>query len=101
LATPAESPFVRGLRHIDDLVVRDRDTDGNGMLDERLYACPDANWNVTAITDASGSVQERYAYSAYGPPVFLTAAVGVSGTSSFAWDSLVSCEEGGHGRELR
>ncbi|MEZ6131598.1 MAG: hypothetical protein R3C59_23250 [Planctomycetaceae bacterium] len=34
--------------HIDDLILRDRDTTGNGTLDERLYALTDANWNVTS-----------------------------------------------------
>ena len=34
----------------------------------------DANWNMTAVTNASGTVQERYVYSAYGVPIFLDAA---------------------------
>jgi len=58
--------YVWGVRYVDDLVLRDRDTDSNGTLDERLYAMQDANWNVTAIADASGAVVERYTYTAYG-----------------------------------
>ncbi|MBI1249343.1 hypothetical protein GC197_16050, partial [bacterium] len=65
-STDAEKQFVWGLRYIDDLVLRDRDTTGNGTLDERLYSLQDANWNVTALADASGDVQERFAYQPYG-----------------------------------
>ena len=86
-SSDAERQFVWGLRYIDDLVLRDRDTDGNGSLDERLYAMQDANWNVTAITNASGTVQEHYAYSAYGDPIFLDASFG-SQASLYAWEKL-------------
>jgi RHS repeat-associated protein len=79
----AERQFVWGRRYIDDLVLRDRDTDGNGTL-ERLYACQDANWNVTAIADDAGDVQERYAYSAYGVPVILN-PVFIPQTEAFYW----------------
>jgi RHS repeat-associated protein len=84
----AERRFVWGLRYIDDLVLRDRDTDANGSLDERLYALQDANWNVTAITNSSGTVQERYAYTAYGVPIFLDATFGSRASSSYAWETL-------------
>ena len=57
-----------GLRYIDDLILRDRDPNADGTLDERLYAFQDPNWNVIALTDVSGDVQERYAYDAYGMP---------------------------------
>jgi RHS repeat-associated protein len=89
-STDAERQFVWGLRYIDDLVLRDRDTDANGSLDERLYAMQDGNWNVTAITNASGTVQERYAYAAYGSPIFLDASFGARGASSYAWETLYS-----------
>ncbi len=84
----AERQFVRGLRYIDDLVLRDRDTDGNGTLDERLYGMQDANWNVTGLVSTSGTVQERYAYSAYGKPMFLDASFVPRSSSSFAWERL-------------
>ncbi len=87
-SSDAERQFVWGLRYIDDLVLRDRDTDANGSLDERLYALQDANWNVTAVTNASGTVQERYAYSAYGVPIFLDATFGSRASSSYAWETL-------------
>jgi hypothetical protein len=58
-----ERQHVWGLRYIDDLVLRDRDTTGNGTLDERLYAMADANWNVTGVVNTSGVVQERIEYT--------------------------------------
>ncbi|MBX9585309.1 MAG: hypothetical protein K2X87_33805 [Gemmataceae bacterium] len=39
--------------YVDALVVRDRDTDSNGTLDERLWAQQDANWNLTALGSVS------------------------------------------------
>jgi RHS repeat-associated protein len=84
----AERQFVWGLRYIDDLILRDRDTDANGTLNERLYTLQDANWNVTAITNASGTVQERYNYAAYGMPTFLTSTFGSRASSSFDWETL-------------
>jgi hypothetical protein len=87
---PAERQFVWGTRYIDDLVLRDRDADGNSTLEERKYALQDANWNVIALTDDSGAVDERYAYSAYGAARFLTPSftpVG-TGTSAFDWETL-------------
>ncbi len=82
----AERQFVWGQRYIDDMVLRDRDTDGNGTLDERLYGMQDANWNVTGLVSTSGAVQERYAYSAYGKPMFLDASFGSRSSFSFAWE---------------
>jgi RHS repeat-associated protein len=52
--------------YVDALVLRDRDTDANGTLDERLWAQQDANFNVTALVDGSGNVVERFGYDPYG-----------------------------------
>jgi len=73
-STSANRQFVWGLRYIDDLVLRDRDTEGNGTLDERLYSLQDANWNVTGLINTSGTVQQRFLYTAYGLPVFLSSS---------------------------
>ena len=62
--------YVWGLRYIDDLILRDRDTTGNGELDERLYALQDANWNVVTLVDTSGNDVEHYTYDAYGQVTF-------------------------------
>ena len=49
-----DKQYVWGIRYIDELVCRDDATP------RRLYACQDANFNVTSITNTSGTVQERY-----------------------------------------
>ncbi|MDX1969449.1 MAG: RHS repeat-associated core domain-containing protein [Planctomycetaceae bacterium] len=77
--------FVWGLRYIDDLVLRDRSD--AGTLDERLYACQDANWNVTAVVDDAGDVQERYEYDPYGNLTVLSPALSVRANSSFGWET--------------
>ena len=89
-ATPAtaaaDRQFVWGLRYIDDLILRDRST--AGTLNERLDALQDANWNVTAIINTTGAVQERYAYSAYGVPLFLDPSFMPIGSSLLALETL-------------
>ena len=60
---------------VNDLILRDRSTANNGTINERRYAMQDGNWNAIAICDITGFVGERYAYSAYGTPVFMTGAV--------------------------
>ena len=52
--------------YVNALIARDRDTDGNGSLDERLYPTQDANWNVTGIVSTSGTTVERFSEDAYG-----------------------------------
>jgi hypothetical protein len=52
--------------YVDALILRDRDTDGDGTLDERLWVVQDANYNVTALLDNSGNVVERYVYDPFG-----------------------------------
>jgi RHS repeat-associated protein len=72
--------------YVDALIVRDRDTDANGSLDERLYVLQDANFNVTALVNASGTVVERYTYDSFGSVTVYDASwnVRVSG-SSYGW----------------
>lgn len=59
--------------YVDAVAVRfyDADTDGSG-IDEHYYL-HDANFNVTAITNDSGSVVERYGYTPYGEVTVLDA----------------------------
>jgi RHS repeat-associated protein len=62
---------VWGTDYVDHLLYRDRDADanaatGSGGLEERLDAIADANWNVSAVVNTSGTVVERYAYDPYG-----------------------------------
>jgi RHS repeat-associated protein len=80
-STVAERQFVWGARYIDDILLRDRGS-------ERLYALQDAAWHVTSISDATGVVKERYAYSGYGTPAFLGSTFGGIGSSNYAWETL-------------
>jgi RHS repeat-associated protein len=87
-STTAERQFVWGLRYIDDLIVRDRSTANNGTMNARLYGMQDGNWNMIAVCDTTGSVTERYAYSAYGAPVFMTGAGTVQTGSASDFETL-------------
>ena len=65
--------------YVDAMVLRDADTDGDGAVTDaggsrRLYALHDANFDVTAVTDAGGNVVERYAYDPYGERTVLDAS---------------------------
>ena len=81
----ADRQFVWGLRYIDDLVLRDRDTDDDGTLDERRYGIQDANWNVTGVINQNGTVQERFAYCSYGLSIVLTPIFTIQPSSEMAW----------------
>ncbi len=71
--------------YVDALVLRDRDTDANGSLDERRWVQQDANWNVTALLDNSGAVVERYAYDPYGNVTIYDASWSSRSSSSYGW----------------
>ena len=81
----ANRQFVWGLRYIDDLICRDRSV--TGSLDERLYGCQDANWNMTAVVDTTGAVQERYEYDPYGDTTALSDAFVVHDASEVDWET--------------
>jgi RHS repeat-associated protein len=85
-STDAKRQFVWGQRYIDDILLRDRDTTGSGTLDERLYGLQDPNWNLTALSDTTRTVQERYGYSAYGDGTVLTPTFGVRAGTLFDWE---------------
>ena len=71
--------------YVDAMILRDRDTDANGSLDERLWVQQDANMNVTALVNGSGSVVERYAYDPFGSATVYDASWGTRSNSSYAW----------------
>jgi len=85
--THAERQFVWGLRYVDDLILRDRDTTGDETLDERIYGMQDANWGVTALANSAGTTQERCVYSAYGVRTVLSASFGEQGASNYQWET--------------
>jgi hypothetical protein len=71
--------------YVDALILRDRSTQNNGTLDERLWVQEDSNFNVTAVVNTSGSVVERYVYDPYGKATFLNATWGTLGGSAYGW----------------
>ncbi|MDZ7616938.1 MAG: RHS repeat-associated core domain-containing protein, partial [Patescibacteria group bacterium] len=63
----AHYQYVWSVRYIDAAILRDENTDTDGLCDDgRIYYLTDANFNVTALIDATGSVVERYVYTPYG-----------------------------------
>jgi len=75
--------------YVDALVLRDRDTNGDGTLDERLWVVQDANYNVTALVDNSGNVVERYLYDPFGRVTVVDGGwVERSEGTAFAWHYL-------------
>jgi len=68
LPTNAKIQWLWSVQYIDAPVLRWRDTDDNGTLDETLYYTNDANMNVTALINTDGSIAERYVYDPYGKP---------------------------------
>jgi RHS repeat-associated protein len=59
----AKYQYVWSLRYIDAPVLRDTDPSGSLV---RHYYTGDANFNVTALFNTSGSAVERYVYDPYG-----------------------------------
>jgi hypothetical protein len=44
-----KAEYVWSPIYVDALILRNRDTGTDGMIDETLYVQHDANWNVTAL----------------------------------------------------
>lgn len=87
-STDADKQYLWGIRFVDDLVLRDSDTNSDGTLDERHYALADTRFSIVAIMDENGSVQERYAYDAYGRVNVFSPSFGSRSTSSYDWEYL-------------
>ena len=83
--TNPDRQFVWGVQYIDDLICRDRSV--AATLDERLYACQDANWNVTAVVDTSGDVAERYEYDPYGATTVMSDDFVAQEASAYDWET--------------
>ena len=59
--------YVWSRRYIDAPVLRDKNTDADGLCDdERVYYLGDANFNVTTLVSTAGDAVERCVYSPYG-----------------------------------
>ena len=59
-------------------------------MNERLYALQDTLGSVVAVVNSAGAVQERYAYSSYGAPFFLSAAFGMESGTVVDWETLLA-----------
>jgi RHS repeat-associated protein len=71
--------------YVNAMILRDRDTNSDGTMDERLWGVQDANWNVVALVDGSQAVSERYTYDSYGTVKIYDGSYTVrSGGSSYA-----------------
>ena len=77
-ASTATYRYVYG-SYIDEPVVR-KTTGSGGTV---LYFHRNQQYSILALTDSSGNVSERYAYTAYGQPTFLNASA-TAQTSSAA-----------------
>jgi RHS repeat-associated protein len=71
--------YIWGKRYVDDLVLREKGA-------EKLYSLADPNWNVVAITNASGAVQERMKYDAFGNVSWMNASFTTIANSAYAWN---------------
>jgi RHS repeat-associated protein len=73
--------YVWHPHYVDAIAMRRYDSDRDGNLaeghDGDHYYLQDANYNVTAVLNASGFALERYAYTPYGKPTTLNGASGV------------------------
>lgn len=85
--TKVVAQYIWGARpgHRDELILRDRDTSGDGVLDERLYCLMDY-FNPVAVIDTAGTVKERYAWSAFGVRTVMAPDWTVRSEGGFAWD---------------
>jgi RHS repeat-associated protein len=73
--------------YIDCMVLRDRDTNADGTMDERLYCLQDANYNVTSTLSTAGGIAERYRCDPYGAVTYLDSSFN-SHASAYAWQYL-------------
>ena len=81
-STSMDQQYVWGIRHVDELVCRDRTVSGSN---ERLYAMQDANFTLTGICGTSGTVVERYVFDPYGNRSVRNASWTAIGSSAYAW----------------
>jgi len=91
-ASTADMQYVWNPLETNSLVLRDRSTAHNGTLDERLWVQQDANGDVTALINGSGSVFERYVYDPYGVVTYLNASWSTLSSSAYAANYLFQGE---------
>ena len=78
--------YFWGIDYVDALTAR---VDyASGAVSATYHAQYDANWNITAIADATSGVLERYIYDPYGTATVLYANWTVRGGSPYGWNYL-------------
>jgi RHS repeat-associated protein len=81
---------VFSIDYVNDLLLRDDNSISGSLgitgsgLGERLYSQHNANFNTTALTDATGSVVERFVYTPYGQQTVLSASWTVA-SDAYHW----------------
>jgi len=83
--TDPPEQYVWDISYIDAPLIWFRDSNVDGTVDHTMYVAHDANFNVTALIDTSGTVQERYFYDPYGRRTILDGSWGARGSSSYDW----------------
>ncbi len=78
VAGAMQNQYVWHPMYTDALIERDTPS-------QRLYAVQNADWDVTALVDTTGTVQERYVYDPYGALTVLTPSWGSRASSLFSW----------------
>lgn len=73
--------YLWSLRGMDDLILREYVARGSVT---QHFALRDL-WNIAAITDNTGAVQERYAYDAFGTTLYMNAGFGAIAASAYGW----------------
>ncbi len=82
-----EKQYVYHPQYVDSIALRDYDANLDGTS-VRHYYLQDANFNVTAITDATGTIVERYSYTPYGEVTIMDASYTTRASSLVANELL-------------
>jgi RHS repeat-associated protein len=77
--------YVYG-NYIDEVLQMRRDVDGTGGPEDYYYLHDDMH-NVMALTDATGTVVERYQYDDYGQPTYSDGSFAPLGSAASAYDN--------------
>jgi RHS repeat-associated protein len=77
--------YVYG-NYIDEVLQMRRDVDGTGGPEDYYYLHDDMH-NVMALTDATGTVVERYQYDDYGQPTYTDGSFAPLGSAASAYDN--------------
>jgi RHS repeat-associated protein len=86
-STNPSAVYYWGARHRDDLARRDRDTNGDGALEELLWCLMDY-FDPVVVIGGDGAIVERYAFTAFGVASILAPDYAPRVASVVAWDFL-------------